>query len=166
MPFPFCAPTEGRFYFILFVKNNTRKDFFKMKKSIVSTVSIILSIVCVLCLVSCNETVDKEGIWENATYLSDTTLGKGEKSVSFTVEAEDQSITITLKTDKNTLGEAMYEHDLINDPTFFDTLNGMQASWEKDQAYWAFYHGEDLMMVGVGDTTIEGGEAYRFVYTK
>ena len=137
-----------------------------MKKSIVSTVSVILSIVFIFCFVSCGEKVEKTGLWENATYLSDTTLGKGEKTVSFTVEAEEQIITITLKTDKATLGEAMYEHGLINDASFFNILNGIEASWEKDQAYWAYYKGEEYMPVGVGDTEINGGEEYRFVYTK
>ena len=137
-----------------------------MKKSIISSLSIVISIIMLLCLVSCGEKVESTGLWENATYLSDTTLGKGEKSVSFTVEAEDQSITITLKTDKNTLGEAMYEHDLINDPTFFDTLNGMQASWEKDQAYWAFKQNGEMLNYGVGDAKIYGGEKFTIEYTK
>jgi len=137
-----------------------------MKKSIVSTVSIVLALVCLLCLASCGEKVEKTGLWESATYISDATLGKGEKTVSFDIEAEEQVITITLKTDKATLGEAMYEHGLINDASFFNVLNGMEASWEQDQAYWAFYQGEDFMMVGVGEAEIVGGEHYRFVYTK
>ena len=125
-----------------------------------------MSILCVFCLVSCKEKVGASGLWENATYLSDTTIGDGEKTVSFTVEAEDQVITITLKTDKATLGEAMYEHGLVNDASFFDTLNGIKADWEKDQAYWGFYQGEEFMMLGIGDAEITGGESYRFVYTK
>ncbi len=137
-----------------------------MKKTLLSTVSIVLSVVFVLCFVSCDKKIDAKGLWENATYLSDTELGKGEKTVSFTVEAGEESITITLKTDKETLGEAMFEEKLINDPSFFDTLNGIVASWDKDQAYWAFYEGETLMPHGVNDEKISGGESYRFVYTK
>ena len=137
-----------------------------MKKSVVSTVSIFLSVVLLLCFVSCGEKVESTGLWENATYFSDTTLGKGEKTVSFDIEAEGQAITITLKTDKATLGEAMFEHGLINDASFFNILNGMEASWEKDQAYWAFYQGDKLMPYGVNDQTINGGENFRFVYTK
>lgn len=137
-----------------------------MKKTLLSTVSIVLAVVFVLCFVSCDKKVDAEGLWENATHLSNTELGKGEKTVSFTVEAGEDSITITLKTDKETLGEAMYAEGLINDPSFFDTLNGIVASWDKDQAYWAFYEGETLMSHGVNDEKISGGESYRFVYTK
>lgn len=137
-----------------------------MKKSVISSISIILSFICLLCFVSCGEKVDAVGLWENATYLSDTTIGNGDKTVSFDVEAGEQTITITLKTDKATLGEAMFEHGLINDASFFNVLNGIEASWEKDQAYWGFYQGDEFMMVGVNDTEISGGEHYRFVYTK
>ena len=137
-----------------------------MKKSVISSISIILSFICLLCFVSCGEKVDAVGLWENATYLSDTTIGNGDKTVSFDVEAGEQTITITLKTDKATLGEAMFEHGLINDASFFNVLNGIEASWEKDQAYWGFYQGDEFMMVGVNDTEISGGEHYRFVYSK
>jgi hypothetical protein len=132
-----------------------------------STLLIILSIVFILCLASCNEpAVEKKGLWENATYTKDTTVGKGAKEVKIDIVADDQTITLTVKTDKATLGEALYEQGLINDPSFFDVLNGMKADWNKDQAYWCFYEGEEMMMVGVNATEISGGEHYRFVYTK
>ena len=151
-----------------------------MKRITLTLLALILALSCMLCIVGCEmnenettaetvaegETIAAEGLWENATYRANTTLGKGAKSVSFTVEADGKMITITLKTDKATLGEAMYEHELINDPSFFDTLNGMVASWNADQAYWAFYEGETMMPHGVNDENIEGGESYRFVYTK
>ena len=135
-----------------------------------------------LCLASCSGTIDNEetttavasndacvsatGLWANATYLEDTTLGEGSKSVSFTVEAKGQKITINLKTDAATLGEAMYDNELVDNASFFSIVNGIEASWEKDQAYWAFYHGEDLMMHGIGDEPITDGASYRFVYAK
>ena len=135
-----------------------------------------------LCLVACNGAIGNEetttaaivdnagatatGLWTNATYLEDTTLGEGAKTVNFTVEAEGQRITITLKTDAATLGEAMYAESLVNDASFFNVLNGIEASWENDSTYWAFYQGEAMMMHGIGDETIADGANYRFVYTK
>ena len=152
-----------------------------MRKS-TKFLALILSVLMLLCLVACNlansneETtafeasddagVSATGLWTNATYLKNTTLGEGSKSVSFTVEAEGQKITITLKTDAATLGEAMYENELVENASFFSVLNGMEASWEKDMAYWAFYQGEDIMMHGIGDEPITDGASYRFVYTK
>lgn len=120
--------------------------------------------IMLLCFVACHSATN--GLWTNAKYLSDTTLGDGSKTVQFDVEAEGQKITITLKTDAETLGEAMYAEKLVNDASFFNVLNGIEASWEKDMAYWAFYKGEELMMHGIGDEPITDGANYRFVYTK
>ena len=140
--------------------------------------SVFLALLCIFSIVGCNrndekaepikdgETIEATGLWENAKYRANTEVGRGDKTVKFTVEADGKSLTITLNTDKATLGEAMYAEGLINDPTFFDTLNGIVASWDKDQAYWAFYEGETMMPHGVNDEKISGGESYRFVYTK
>ena len=151
-----------------------------MKRFLLILTSILLVLACALSMFACNngenettaetlaegEEIEAVGLWAYATYRSNVTIGEGAKEVSFTVEAEGKMITITLKTDKATLGEAMYEQGLINDPSFFDTLNGMLASWSADQAYWAFYEGETMIPHGVNDENIEGGESYRFVYTK
>ena len=151
-----------------------------MKRITLTLLALVLALSCVLCIVGCEmnenettaetvaegETVAAEGLWEKATYRTNTTVGDGAKSVSFTVEADGKIITITLKTDKDTLGEAMFEQDLINDASFFNILNGIEASWEKDQAYWAFYEDDTMLPYGVNDQEINGGESFRFVYTK
>ena len=138
-----------------------------MKKALKSTALIILSIVFILCLASCNDTaIDKTGLWESATYTKDATVGGGSKEVKIDILAGDQTVTLTVKTDKSTLGEALYEQGLINDPSFFDTLNGIKADWNKDQVYWKFCKGDETMMVGVNDIEISGGEHYKFVYSK
>ena len=158
-------PLKGAFIFILLMNTKHERETV-MKTMIKSTVAIVLSVAFILCLVACGEKVDATGLWENATYLRNTTVGKGEKTVTVDVECADQKITLTVKTDKATLGEALYELELINDASFFDTLNGIKADWNKDKAYWAFYEGENYMMVGVADAKISGGEHYRLVYTK
>jgi hypothetical protein len=151
-----------------------------MKRITLTLLALLLAFSCIFNVVGCekneNETtaetlaegekLEATGLWATATYLSNTTVGEGTKTVTFTVEADGKMITVTLKTDKATLGEAMFEHELINDASFFNVLNGMEASWEKDQAYWAFYEGDTMMPYGVNDQAINGGEAYRFVYTK
>ena len=136
-----------------------------MKKTLLSASALILAVITLLCFVSC-EKVDATGIWENATYLSDTTVGKGEKTVTVEIVAAEQSITITVKTDKNDLGAALYELGIINDPAFFDTCNGMLASWEKDQAYWAFKQDGKMLNYGINDAKISGGESFSIEYTK
>ena len=143
--------------------------------------ALALLIIALSCCVSCNKNegekvetynengetvIAAEGLWKTATHRKNVTVGEGSKEVKIAVEVNGQGITITVKTDAAKLGDALYAENLINDPTFFNTLNGIKADWDKDQAYWAFYQGEEYMMVGVNDTAISGGESYRFVYTK
>ena len=134
-----------------------------LKTNEIAVVALLL--VVVFCFASCNK-IDAEGLWENATYRKDVSVGEGSKEVTLRVETDDQFIDITLKTDAAKLGDAMFAEGLINDATFFDTLNGIKADWDKDKAYWGFYKGEEYMMVGVNDVEISTGDSYRFVYTK
>ena len=146
-------------------------------------ITIILAAVMMLSVISCNDgkapenstpaaqqgsdsPIDATGLWATAKYLKDTTVGEGAKTVLVDIEADGKKITLTIKTDKATLGEALFELGIINDASFFDTANGIKADWGTDQAYWGFYKGEDYMMVGVNDAQISGGEHYRLVYTK
>ena len=130
-----------------------------------NAVAFSIAIIIVLCCISCNS-IDADGLWENATYRKDTTVGEGAKEVKLDVVIGEQSITITLKTDGELLGTAMYEEGLINNAEFFDTLNGIKADWNAGNVYWAFYEGDTAMSCGVNDVTLSGGEHYRFVYTK
>lgn len=93
-------------------------------------------------------------------------MGEGTKIISVTIETPEKVITLSVHTDMSTLGAALYEYRLINDISFFDELNGIEASWEKDNAYWAVYNGDEYLNVGVNETNISGGEHFRFVYTK
>ena len=81
-----------------------------MKKTL--TLSISLLLILMLCLASCN-TVDAEGLWENATYRRNMTFGNGEKTVTVVVKVEDKSVNFTVKTDEEYLGDALIAHGLI-----------------------------------------------------
>lgn len=139
--------------------------------------ALLLGLLLLLSLAACTpeeppvtppagEDAPLDPIWDTATYKHDSILGNGGKAVLVDVEAKGHTISIMLQTNEETLGQALYELKLINDPSYFDTLNGMKADWNADQAYWAFYQGDSYMSVGVNETVIEGGEHYRFVYTQ
>ena len=141
-----------------------------MKKIITSTVSLILALLCVVCVVSCN-TVDATGLWENATYKRDMEFGKGDKTVVLEVKVGEQTVTFTVKTDKDTVGEALQEHGLIDGEEsayglYVKVVNGITADYDADQSYWAFYINGEMAMTGVDTTEITAGAVYRFVYTK
>ena len=142
-----------------------------MKKIIIYSLSIIISIVCIFSLFSCSEKIDAEGLWKNATYRSDKEFGKGSTTVQVEVKVEDQSVTFTINTDKETLGDALLEHDLIagDDSEFglyIKVVNGITADYDVDQSYWGFYKNGEYMMSGVDSTNISDGEHYELVYTK
>ncbi len=133
-------------------------------KRIISTAAALVLVLVMLLAVGCSQP-ELTGLWADATYTEDTTVGSGAKTVTVEISAEETTVTLTVKTDEANLGAALYALELINDPSFFDTLNGMKADWDANSAYWAFYVGDDYATVGVADAAIQGGESYKFVYT-
>ena len=141
-----------------------------MKKIIGLTVSVILSVLLLLFFVSCS-VVDTEGAWGDALYTEDTELGSGAKTVKVEVIVGDKSVTLTLNTDADTLGEALFEHGLIDGDEgefglYVKVVNGITADYDADKSYWGFYKNGEYMMTGVDGTAISGGESYELVYSK
>ncbi len=143
-----------------------------MKKLLAVLLLLVTVFVTTAALSSCAGKVDSDSIWEKAVYKTDTAFGNGEKTVSVNVKAGDKSVIFTIKTDKNTLGDAMTEHGLIaGDKSeyglYLKTVNGITADYDKDGAYWSFNDGNGAMMpVGVDGAEIKDGEKYELVYTK
>lgn len=138
-----------------------------MKKIASLSLMLLLLLSLALSVIACGEPapIPEVSLWDSATYTADTTVGEGEKTVTVKITAEEKTVTLTVKTDAETLGAALYALELVNDPSFFDTANGMQASWEKHKAYWAFYIGDAFATVGINDATLAGGEHFALVYT-
>ena len=135
-----------------------------MKRTI-ALISVLL-IICIA-VTSCN-TVSAEGLWENATYRRDTELGDGAKTVQVEVKAGEESVTFTIHTDKDTLGEALLEHELIAGEQgayglYVKLVNGIEADYDKDGSYWGFYKNGEMMLVGVDGAEIADGDHYELV---
>lgn len=135
------------------------------------TVSIALLFICIFSLVACGNSVDKTGLWENATYLQDTEFGEGAKTVTVEVKVEEQTVTFTINTDKKTVGEALVENKLIEGDQsaygiYIKKVNGITADYDIDQSYWAFYINGEMAMTGVDSTDIDENAIYRLEYTK
>ena len=141
---------------------------------------ILTAVILCLSLASCTvldkaidlitgNTVDKAGLWENATYRRDMEFGEGAKTIEVEVKVGDESVTFTIHTDKETLGDALLEHDLIAGEVgayglYVKTVNGILADYDIDGSYWSFYEGGEMMMTGVDGEIIAGGEHYEIVY--
>ena len=160
-----------------------------MKNTIKSTLALIHALLMTLCHISCKKdetetpqtpsgaeneaggTIAPEGLWANATYLEDTTFGEGAKTVTVKVIVEDKSVTFTIKTDAETLGEALLAHNLIAGDQgdfglYVKVVNGITADYDVDQSYWGFSKNGEYMMTGVDGTAIADGEVYELTYTK
>jgi len=142
-----------------------------MKKATHRTLcGIIIAVLC-LGLVSCSQPKAKKGLWENAAYTEDTELGQGSKTLYVEVQAEDKAVTFTVHTDKDTVGEALLEHELIAGEQgpyglYVKVVNGITADYNIDQSYWSFCKNTEAMMTGVDGEVFSDGARYELVYTK
>ena len=142
-----------------------------MKKTSKSVLFLALVLLLTLSLVSCAKTENKADLWEGATYQEDTELGEGAKVAVVEVKAGEKEIAFTVKTDENTVGAALFEHNLVDGEKgeyglYVKSVNGIVADFDVDKSYWAFYINGEYAMSGIDTTEIEKGTTYRLEYTK
>lgn len=142
-----------------------------MKKTIKLTTAILFSFAILLSLVSCNKPQQNKDIWKDAIYNEDVELGEGEKTVILEVKAEENSVSFTINTNAETVGEALKENNLVDGEKgayglYIKSVNGIVADYNADQSYWAFYKDGSYMQTGVDKAGFESGEHYELVYTK
>ena len=144
---------------------------FIMKTQCTRALYSALSLLLIFCFISCGASLPKEGVWENATYLKDTELGKGAKTVTVEVVAEEQTVRFTVHTDKDTVGAALLELGLIAGEEgqyglYIKQVNGITADYDIDQTYWAFYINGEYAMSGADTTELTDGATYKLERTK
>lgn len=142
-----------------------------MKKNLSLLVCLILVVVLSFSLSACGKTVTEADVWQEAMYTEDTELGSGEKTVLVEVVAEEKSVTFTIHSDKDTLGDALIEHNLIEGEKgayglYVKKVNGITADYDENQCYWGFNKNGEGMMTGVDGAKFKDGEHYELVYTK
>lgn len=142
-----------------------------MKRLISSILAILLIAGICVCAVSCTADTKNEDLWGKATYKEDTQLGNGEKTVKVEVKAEDKSVTFTIKTDKETVGEALSEHKLIDGEKgayglYVKVVNGIRADYDENKSYWSFNKDGEYLSSGVDSTSFEDGDKFELIYTK
>ena len=143
-----------------------------MKKTITSKLALILIIFAMISLVSCDYFIRRElpEIWQDAVYVKDTELGTGNKTFTFVVQVEENTVTFTIHTDAETVGEALLDLGLIEGENgtwglYVKKVNGMTADYDIDQTYWAFYENGEYGS-GVDLTKVNDGYTYSFVRTR
>ena len=99
-------------------------------------------------------------------------LGEGRTKFNFTVVDQDGNETVfEIYTDKETVGEALLEQNLIAGEDgqyglYVKTVNGITADYDTDGTYWAFYVNGEYATSGVDSTPVKGGESYSFKVEK
>lgn len=144
-----------------------------MNKTFKKAMSLILCIVLAAALALNFSACGKQEPETAAVTLTDgATLGKGAVSFPFTVvDPDGKEITVTVNTDKATVGEALLELGVVEGEDgewglYVTTVNGTALDYDKDGMYWAFYINGEYAMTGVDSTNVEAGTAYSFVAEK
>lgn len=102
----------------------------------------------------------------------DNVLGEGQTRFNFVVVDKDGNETnFEIYTDKETVGQALLEVDLIAGEEreyglYVKTVNGITADYDADQTYWAFYVNGKYATAGVDSTAVKEGETYSFKVEK
>ena len=95
-------------------------------------------------------------------------VGTGSKEFTFVVVDKDANeSTFQVKTDKATVGDALLDEKLIEGTEstyglYVTKVNGIEAIYENDGTYWAFYINGEYAMSGVDSTDVENGATYMF----
>ena len=130
----------------------------------------VLALMLVFGLTACGKK-ESSNLWDNAKWTEDASLGEGSKTVEVEIEMEEKSITLTIASDKDILGEILLDHEVIEGEMgaygmYIKSVNGVQADYDVDQAYWAVYQDGEYLMTGVDSTEVSDGAHYELVYTK
>ena len=142
-----------------------------MKKTSIIIISLLVIIAVGLFFLPEEKAPDNTGVWKNAVYTENTTLGTGKNTLAVTVKTEEKSVDFTIKTDKTVVGDALKEHKLIDGEEgpyglYVKVVNGIEADYDKDQSYWSFEKNGEAMLTGVDSTEFKDGDRFELVRTK
>lgn len=127
----------------------------KNKRLIVS----IVALVCLLSLLLC--------ACGNKAPVADGT----EKTFTIqVVHADGTVMEKEITTTQQFLAHALFDEKILVEEEALTTgmyliVDGEEASWEKDKAYWGFYVNGEYAIEGMNTTEIEAGAVYKLEYT-
>ena len=107
------------------------------------------------------------GVWMATRPETET----GSKAYSVTVVHKDGTVKdFAYRTDAEYLAEALLEEGLVSgeDSQYgltIITVDGEDAVWDTDNAYWAIWIGEEMSMTGASETPVYDGSTFKLEYT-
>ena len=135
------------------------KEIMKKKGAVKWVIAVIALVVLV-------------GVFGAAYYIYAPKAQEGSKAITITVvDNEGEETVYEWKTDAAYLMEAVNEIEGLSldgydsDYGFFIVaVNGLEAVYENDNAYWALYVNGEYGNYGVDTQPVADGDTYRFVY--
>ena len=101
---------------------------------------------------------------------------EGSKAITIeVVDSKGESVEYELRTDAKFLVQAMDElkedgftYEAENGPygLSVNSVNGEQAIYDVNGAYWSFYVNEEYCNYGISQQPVEDGDVFEIVYTK
>ena len=141
-------------------------------KKLLVTLLVVLIAVMALIITGCtNNSQDEPTTTEPVQTTEQTSaIVKGEGKNAFVfiaVDLDGNSTHYMIKSDKETVGEALLENGLISGEDgqyglYVKTVNGITLDYDKDGKYWAFYEENTYANQGVDSTPIKEGGVYTF----
>lgn len=127
----------------------------KNKKLVIAAVAVI----AVIALMA--------GVW----FATRPETATGSKGYTVTVVHKDGTVKeFSYRTDAEYLAEALLEEGLVSgDTTQYGltiiTVDGEDAVWDTDNAYWAIWIGEEMAITGASEIPVYDGSTYKLEYT-
>ena len=150
----------------------------QMKNTMKKLLALLLVLVMTLALAACgqkdepktDDQTDTPAVTEKVELPVADGAVIGQGATAFTVEvqgADEKTVTFTVNTDEETVGAALLKLGVIaGDDSeyglYVKTVNGETADYNTDGVYWAFYINGEYAMTGVDATTLEAGATYAF----
>lgn len=116
--------------------------------------------------ISASNEQETTAVEETAPSAESTVLGEGKTQFTLSVVEQDGTETrFEIHTDKQTVGEALLDCDLVEGDQgeyglYIKKVNGIEADYDKDGTYWAFYINGEYATTGVDATDITDGATY------
>ena len=137
--------------------------------------AIILALVMALSLMACGNTAvqpDADADADEPVVTDGAALGEGAHSFTLEItDADGKTITATIHTDAETVGEALSKLEIVQGEDsefglYVKTVNGITADYDVDQTYWAFYIDGEYAQTSVDMTAVNDGSVYKLAVEK
>ena len=146
----------------------------RLKKALSWILCMALIVAMALVTTGCSGNAEKTEtpITESKETSEVTVLGEGSKVFDFfVVDLDGVETWFEIHTDEETVGEALIALELIAGDEgpyglYVKSVNGIQADYDKDKVYWAFYVNGEYGTTGVELTEIVEEDVYSFRMAK